>query len=197
MRSRKTWNSFAQLSCNISRNVNQKSVQYSLFSRPHVQQGTNFEKSSDSKCAAAKWRKFIQPLLHRDRAGVWRNHVRKKGSVIIADLEVLTCVKDTKIVVIVDAGKKQYHKSSNDQSSSAVQQTRTTRHHQSNRLLCREKERLMGEQVRERCIMMRLLANRVSPSDGGQSGGTGLGTTVTSNALQDWSSSQIKTMEPG
>ena len=45
--------------------------------------------------------------------------------------------------------------------------------------------------------MMRLLATWVSPSDGGQSGGTGLGTTVTTNALQDWSSTTIKMTEPG
>ena len=45
--------------------------------------------------------------------------------------------------------------------------------------------------------MARLLATRVSPSDGGQSGGTGLGTTVTTSALQDWSSTTMKTIEPG
>ena len=105
-------------------------------------------------------------------------------------------MKESKTAVI-DAGKKQSHKSSNDQSSSDIQRTRSTRHHQSNRLLRREKERLVREQVRERCIVMHLLATRVSPSDGGQSGGTGLGTTVTTSALQDWSSTQMKTIEPG
>ena len=45
--------------------------------------------------------------------------------------------------------------------------------------------------------MARLLATRVSPSDGGQNGGTELGTTVTTSALQDWSSTQMKTIEPG
>ena len=45
--------------------------------------------------------------------------------------------------------------------------------------------------------MTRLLATRVSPSDGGQSGDTGLGTMVTTNALQDWSSTKMKTREPG
>ena len=45
--------------------------------------------------------------------------------------------------------------------------------------------------------MMRLLATHVSPSDGGQSGGTGLGTTVTTSALQNWSSTMMKTIEPG
>ena len=45
--------------------------------------------------------------------------------------------------------------------------------------------------------MTHLLATRVSPSDGGQSGGTGLGTTVTTSALQDWLSTQMKTIEPG
>ena len=45
--------------------------------------------------------------------------------------------------------------------------------------------------------MTRLLATRVSPNDGGQSGGTGLGTTVTISTLQDWSSTMMKTIEPG
>ena len=119
MRSRKTQNSFAQFSCNFSRSVHQKSVQNSLFSHPYVQQGTNLEKSSDNKCAAAKWREFIRPLSHRDRAGVWRSYVKKRGSIVIANLEALTCVKESKTAVIIDAGKKQSHKSSNDQSSSA------------------------------------------------------------------------------
>ena len=65
-RSRKTRNSFASFSCNISRDVHQKSVQNSLFSRPPVQKGTILEKSSDRKCAAARWREFIRPLSHRD-----------------------------------------------------------------------------------------------------------------------------------
>ena len=56
---------------------------------------------------------------------------------------------------------------------------------------------MVREQVRERRIVTRLLATRVSPSDGGQSGGTGLRTTVTTSALQDWSSTQMKTIEPG
>ena len=51
---------------------------------------------------------------------------------------------------------------------------------------------MVREQVRERRIVARLLATRVSPSDGGQSGGTGLRTTVTTSALQDWSSTQMK-----
>ena len=195
MRSRKTRSSFAQVSCNISRSVNQKSVHHSLFSRPPVQKGTILG-SSDSKCAAAKWREFIRPLSHRDRAGVWRSYVKKRGSIVVADLEALTCAKEVKTAVI-DAGKKQYRKSSNDQSSSDIQRTRSTRSHQSNRLLRREKERMVREQVRERRIVARLLATRVSPSDGGQSGGTGLRTTVTTSALQDWSSTEMKRIEPG
>ena len=195
-RSRKTRNSFASVSCNISRNVYQNSVQNSLYSRPLVQKGTVLDESSDRKCAAAKWREFIRPLSHRERAGVWRSYVKKRGSIVVADLEALTCVKEPKTAV-VDAGKKQYHKSSNDRSSSDTQRTRSTRSHQSNRLLRREKERLVREQVRERRIVARLLATRVSPSDGGQSGGTGLRTTVTTSALQDWSSTQMKSIEPG
>ena len=156
MRSRKTRSSFAQISCNNSRSAHQNSVHYSLFSCPYVQQGTILDKSNDSKCAAAKWREFIRPLSHRDRAGVWRSYVKKKGSIVIANLEALTCVKEMKTAVI-DAGKKQYRKSSNDQSSSAEQRTRSSRHHQSNRLLCREKERMVREQVRERRIVARLL----------------------------------------
>ena len=144
MRSSKTRSSFAQFSCNTSRNVHQKSVQHSLFSRPSVQPGTILDKSSGSKCAVAKSREFIRSLLHRDRAGVWRNYVKKRGSIVIADLEGLTCMKESKTTVI-DAGKKQSHKSSNDQSSSNVQQTRSSRNHQSNRLLRREKERLVRE----------------------------------------------------
>ena len=110
--------------------------------------------------------------------------MKKRGSIVVANLEALTCVKESKTAVI-DAGKKQSHKSSNDQSSSIEQRIRSTRNHQSNRLLCREKERLVREQVGERRIVTRLLATRVSPSDGGQSGGTGLGTMVTASALQD------------
>ena len=197
MRSTKMRSSFAQFSCTTSRNVNQKSVHHSLFSRPPVQKGTILEKSSDSKCVAAKWREFIRPLSHRDRAGVWRSYVKKRGSVVIANLEALTCAKESKTAVNIDAGKKQSHKSSNDQSSSAEQRTRSTRSHQSNRLLRREKERMVREQVRERRIVARLLATRVSPSVGGQSGGTGLGTTVTTSALQDWSSTKMKTIEHG
>ena len=68
--------------------------------------------------------------------------MKKRASVVIANLEALTCGKETKTVVI-DAGKKQSHKSSNDQSSSAEQRTRSSRNHQSNRFLCREKERLV------------------------------------------------------
>ena len=41
--------------------------------------------SSDSKCAAAKWREFIRPLSHRDRAGVWRSYVKKRGSIVVAE----------------------------------------------------------------------------------------------------------------
>ena len=196
MRSKKTRNSFASVSCNISRSVHQHSVQHSLFSRPHVQSGTIFGKSSDSKCAAAKWREVIRPLSHRDRAGVWRSYVKKRGSIVVANLEALTCVKETKTAVI-DAGKKQYRKSSNDQGSSDIQRTRSTHSHQSNRLLRREKERMVREQVRERRIVARLLATRVSPSDGGRSGGTGLRKTVTTSALQDWSSTEMKRIEPG
>ena len=122
--------------------------------------------------------------------------MKKRGSIVIADLEALTCVKELKTAVI-DTGKKQYHKSSIDQSSSDVQRTRSTRSHQSNQLLRREKERMVREQVRERRIVARLLATRVSPSDGGWSGGTGLGTTVTTSALQDWSSTEMKRIEPG
>ena len=139
-RSRKTRSNFAQVSCNISRNVNQTSVHNSLFSRPPVQQGTILNESSDRKCAAAKWREFIRPLSHRDRAGIWRRYVKKRGSIVVADLEALTCAKESKTAVNIDAGKKQSHKSSNDQSSSAEQRTQSTRSHQSNRLLRREKE---------------------------------------------------------
>ena len=99
MRSSKTRISFASVSCNISRSVHQNSVQNSLFSRPPVQKGTNLEKSSDSKCAAAKWREFIRPLSHRDRAGVWRSYVKKRGSIVVANLEALTCVKEVKTAV--------------------------------------------------------------------------------------------------
>ena len=68
--------------------------------------------------------------------------MKKRGSIVIANLEALTCVKESK-TAIIDAGKKQSHKSSNDQSSSAEQRTRLSRNHQSNRLLRREKERLV------------------------------------------------------
>ena len=128
VRSSETRSSFAQVSCNISRNVNQNSVHHSLFSRSSVQRGMILDKSSDSKCATAKWRDIIRPLLHRDRAGVWRSYVKKRGSIVVANLEALTCLKESKIAVI-DAEKKQSHKSSNDQSSSAEQRTRSTRHH--------------------------------------------------------------------
>ena len=122
--------------------------------------------------------------------------MKKSGSIVVANLEALTCVKESQ-TAIIDAGKKQSHKSSNDQGSSDVQRTRSSRNHQSNRLLRREKERLVREQVRERRIVTHLLATCVSPSDGGQKGGTRLGTTVTTNALQDWSSTMMKTIEPG
>ena len=56
---------------------------------------------------------------------------------------------------------------------------------------------MVGEQVGERRIVARSLATRVSPSDGGQSGGTGLRTAVITSALQDWSSTQMKTIELG
>ena len=79
-------------------------------------------RSSDSKCVAAKWCEIVRLLSHRYRAGVWRNYVKKRGSIVVANLEALTCVKKMKIAVI-DAGKKQSRKSSNDQSSSAEQQT--------------------------------------------------------------------------
>ena len=186
---------FAQFSCTTSHSVNQKSVHHSLYSRSSVQKDTIVNRGSDRKCATAKWRDIIRPLSHRDRAGVWRKYVKKRGSIVVANLEALTCMKESKTTVI-DAGKKQSHKSSNDQSSSVEQQTRSSRSHQSNRLLHQEKERLVREQVRERRIVTRLLATRVSPSCGGQSGGTGLGTTVTTSALQDWSSTQMKTIEP-
>ena len=42
MRSSKTRSSFAQLSCNISRSVNQNSVHHSLFSRPDCAARHNF-----------------------------------------------------------------------------------------------------------------------------------------------------------
>ena len=85
-------------------------------------------RGSNRKCAAAKWREIVRPLSHRDRAGVWRNHVKKRGSVVVANLEALTYVKESKTAVI-DAGKKQSHKSSNDQSSSDIQRTRSSHHH--------------------------------------------------------------------
>ena len=134
MRSSKTRSSFAQFNCNNSRRVNQKSVHHSLYSRPSMKKGTILNRGSDRKCAAVKWRETVRPLSHRDRAGVWRNYVKKRGSIVVANLEALTCVKESKTAVI-DAGKKQSRKSSDDQSSSAVQQTRLSRHHQSNRLL--------------------------------------------------------------
>ena len=196
MRSKKTRNNFAQFSCNNNRSVYQNSVPHSLYSRPSVQQGTIFNRSSDRKCTTAKWREIVRPLSHRDRAGVWRDYVKKRGSIVVADLEALTCMKESRTAVI-DAGTKQSHKSSNDQSSFSEQRTQSTRHHQSNCLLRREKERLVREQVRERRIVTRLLATRVSPSDRGQSGSTGLGTTVTTSTLQDWSSTQMKTIGSG
>ena len=85
MRSNKTRSSFAQFSCKNSRSVNQNSVHYSLNSRHSVQKGTIFDKSSDSKCAAAKWRDIVRPLSHRDRAGVWRNYVKKRGSIVVVE----------------------------------------------------------------------------------------------------------------
>ena len=54
MRSSKTRSSFAQFSCNNSRNVYQKPVHHSLYSRPFVQQGTILNRSRDRKCVAAK-----------------------------------------------------------------------------------------------------------------------------------------------
>ena len=66
MRSSKVWSSFAQFSFNISRNVNHKSVQHSLYSCPSVQKGTILNKSSDRKCAVAKWHNIVRPLSHRD-----------------------------------------------------------------------------------------------------------------------------------
>ena len=68
--------------------------------------------------------------------------MKKRGSIVVANLEALTCMKESKIAVI-DAGKKQSHESSNDQSSSAEQRTQSSRHHQNNRLLRWEKERLV------------------------------------------------------
>ena len=120
MRSSKTWSSFAQFNCNISRSVNQKSVHHSLHSRHSVQQGTILNRRSNQKCAAAKWCDIVRPLSHRDRARVWRNYVKKRGSIVVANLEALTCVKESNTAVI-DARKKQPHKSSNDESSSDVQ----------------------------------------------------------------------------
>ena len=58
-RSSKTQNNFAYFSCNTSRNVHQKPVQNSLYSRPSVQIGTILNRGSDQKCDAAKWREFI------------------------------------------------------------------------------------------------------------------------------------------
>ena len=66
MRRSKTQSSFAQFSCKNSRNVSQKSFHHSLHSCRSVQQGTILTRSSDCKCAAAKWREIVQPLSHRD-----------------------------------------------------------------------------------------------------------------------------------
>ena len=41
--------------------------------------------------------------------------MKKRGSIVVANLEALTCVKESK------TGKKQSHKSSNDQSLSDIQ----------------------------------------------------------------------------
>ena len=117
MRNSKARSSFAQFSCNNSRSVYQKSVHHSLYSRPSVQKGTILNRGNDRKCATAKWRDIVRPLSHRDRARVWRNYVKKRSSIVVANLEALTCVKESKTAVI-DARKKQSHKSSNDQSSS-------------------------------------------------------------------------------
>ena len=100
MRSRKTRSSFAQFSCNTSRSVNQNSIHHSLYSRPFVQQGTMLNRSSDRKCAVAKWRDIVQPLSHRDRVGLWRNYVKKRGSIVIVNLEALTCVKEPETAVV-------------------------------------------------------------------------------------------------
>ena len=76
--------------------------------------------------------------------------MKKRGSIVVANLEALTCMKESKTEVI-DAGKKRSHKSSNDQSSSAEQRTQSTHHHQSNRLLCREK-RTFGARTGQRAM---------------------------------------------
>ena len=120
-RSRQTRSRRASINCTISRSVNQKSVQNSLFSRQLVQQGTKFESSTEIKSVAAKWRHIIRPLSHRDRAGIWRRNVRKRGSIVVASMEALTCKKEQKTAVNVDAGQKQPHKSSIDQSSTETQ----------------------------------------------------------------------------
>ena len=107
MRSKKTRSSFPQISCKNSRNVNQNFVQHSLYSRPSVQKGTVLNRGSNHKCATGKWREIVRPLSHRGREGVWRNYVKKRGSIVIASLEALTCVKESKTVAI-DAGIRNY-----------------------------------------------------------------------------------------
>ena len=155
----------------------------SLNTRSFMQRGTNSENSNVQGGLAAKWRNAVKLLSHRDRAGAWRRNVKKRGSVVIADVEALTCVKDTyTVATVAGAGTSKYRKTSEDQSLQE-QQTRSPRSHQSNRLLRREKERLIREKVRERRLVTRLLATRVSPSVGGESGGTGMRKTVTTSEL--------------
>ena len=103
----------------------------------------------------AMWRSILKDLPHRDRAG----HVRRQGSIMIIDLEALTCMKERRLSVDTTVARTSMQPSSG--------RTKATRVYLCNRLLQRDRERKTREHVREHQYVTSLLEALVSPLSGG------------------------------
>ena len=130
----------------------------------------------ESHGPAAVWRSLLKDLPQGDRVG----HVKRQGSIVTIDLEVLMRERRNRLSADTTAAGMSVHPPSG--------RPRATRVYLQNRLLWRDRERRARDHVRERQYMTSLLETLVSPTSGGTKSCTG----VTPSRLRDWQSIELK-----
>ena len=141
-----------------------------------AQKGAREVSCPDGHGPAAMWRSMLRDLPQGDRTG----RVRRQGSVVIVDLEVLTRRKDQRSSADTTVAGMSMHPPSGGPKAPRV--------YLRNRLLRRDRERRARDRVRERRFMTSLLETLVSPTSGGTVSCTG----VTPSRSQDWQSIRLK-----
>ena len=122
------------------------------------------------------WRSLLKDLPQRDRVG----RVRRQGSGVTIDLEVLMSEKEQRLSADTTAAGMSMHPPSGRPQATGV--------YLWNRLLRRDRERRACDCVRERQYVAGLLETLVSPTSGGTESCRG----VTTSALQGWQSIGLK-----